>query len=151
MIHVVNKKYHTPTDRDIYIGRGSPLGNPFVFRELEINKLKDKRYKCHSREQSIERFEMYLNFHLEKENENDSSITKENKRAIKREMNKIYRMASNGDINLVCYCKPAKCHGDVIAKKITDKLLYTEEDKIAYFGNKNPAIYKLIEEFDLGW
>lgn len=27
MINVVNKYKHQPTDNDVYIGRGSPLGN----------------------------------------------------------------------------------------------------------------------------
>jgi hypothetical protein len=30
MITVVNKYKHTPTENDVYIGRGSALGNPFT-------------------------------------------------------------------------------------------------------------------------
>ena len=57
MIIVVNKYKHTPTENDVYIGRGSVLGNPFT-------SIKDKTTKvefiCESREESVERFKEYI-------------------------------------------------------------------------------------------
>jgi hypothetical protein len=34
VIHLVNKKDHTPTDKDFYIGGGSVFGNPFTSKDL---------------------------------------------------------------------------------------------------------------------
>jgi len=31
-------------------------------------------------------------------------------------------MAKTGDVNLVCFCKPKACHGDIIKKLIEEKL-----------------------------
>ena len=38
------------------------------------------------------------------------------------ELNKLWKAAKNGDINLVCYCSPKSCHGDTIKTIIEQKL-----------------------------
>ena len=57
MITVVNKYKHKPTEKDVYIGRGSILGNPFT-------SIKDRKTKagfiCNNREDSIKMFKDYL-------------------------------------------------------------------------------------------
>ena len=37
-------------------------------------------------------------------------------------LNEIWQMARSGGVSLVCYCKPAACHGDVIKRIIDSKL-----------------------------
>ncbi len=54
-IFVVNK--HKPTDRDVYIGRGSVLGNIFTSKELSKTKAE---VQCSSREESVQRHMDYL-------------------------------------------------------------------------------------------
>jgi len=39
-INVVNFKTHTPTENDIYIGRGSILGNPYTYLPLNETSAK---------------------------------------------------------------------------------------------------------------
>ena len=34
-INVVNKSNHKPETNDVYIGRGSPLGNPFPMNKVD--------------------------------------------------------------------------------------------------------------------
>lgn len=109
MIRVVNKYKHTPSENDIYIGRGSSLGNPFT-------NIKDRQTKAEfvvdSREESIQRYESFLR---EKINSKDENISKE--------LNHIYRLVKSGfDVNLVCFCAPKPCHGDIIKKIIEEKL-----------------------------
>lgn len=105
MITVVNKYKHTPTKNDVYIGRGSVLGNPFT-------SIKDKttlaEFVCDSREESVESFRKYI----------DEKIASKDKK-ICDELNRIYKIQ---DVNLVCFCKPKSCHGDEIKKIIEIKL-----------------------------
>jgi len=109
MINVVNKYKHQPTDNDVYIGRGSPLGNPFTgSKKLEATKAE---FQCASREEAIESYENYLRLAISNKNN-----------YICQELNKIHKMAKLGDVNLVCFCKPKDCHGDVIKKVIEEKL-----------------------------
>ncbi len=56
MIRVKNKRKSKPEKNDIYIGRGSVLGNPFT--HLEIDKTKAE-FHCSSREESIFSYEKY--------------------------------------------------------------------------------------------
>lgn len=113
MIKVVNKYKHIPTENDIYIGRGSVLGNPYT--SLDIKKTKAD-FQCESREESIEKFKIFL---LNKIKEKDISIC--------TELNKIYKLAKENDVYLICYCSPKPCHGDVIKELIVNKIneLYT--------------------------
>lgn len=112
MITVVNKYKHTPTENDVYIGRRSVLGNPFTSIKDKVTKAE---FICDSREESVENFEVYLN---EKIAEKDKRICDE--------LNRIYKME---DVNLVCFCKPKSCHGDII-KKIVD----TKKEKLLNYG-----------------
>ncbi len=99
MITVVNKKYHVPTDIDIYVGRGSPLGNP-----LPIGPEIDRKT-------AIAYYHEWLPKKL-----------RDKDRKVCDEMNRIYRAAKARDVNLVCYCKPEDCHANIIKKLIEEKL-----------------------------
>jgi hypothetical protein len=65
MIYVVNKYKHVPTDRDIYIGRGSALGNPFTSIQDRQTKAE---FVCGSREEFIASYAEYLSQQLIKGN-----------------------------------------------------------------------------------
>jgi len=105
MITVVNKHTHKPTKLDIYIGRGSPLGNPYPL----------PRY---TREESIALYSVELSRCISsKTNTQHLNYT-----AVKDMLNKIWWINRyEGAVNLVCYCAPLACHGDVI-KGILDQL-----------------------------
>ena len=99
MIRVVNIKHHVPTDSDVYCGRGSALGNPFPITFSA------------TREEVIERYRTYL-----------STKLREGDKEIRAEMNRIWRAAKAGDVNLVCYCAPRACHADFIKQLVEEKL-----------------------------
>jgi hypothetical protein len=106
MISVVNKHWHVPGNHDIYIGRGSPLGNKWSHM-----KNTKAEHKVASREIAIEKYEEWI------------SEASESDVAVKQVLNYVVDAELRGeDINLVCYCKPAACHGDVL-KKLLDQIV----------------------------
>lgn len=80
---VFNKHHRNAPDTAVYIGRGSPYGNPFKIGENG------------TREDVIALFEEYL------------MGSPDLLRRVKEELR---------DKDLVCFCKPAGCHGDVILR-----------------------------------
>ena len=103
-INIHNKRKSNPVD-GVYIGRPSVLGNPFSHLK---GTLAD--YSVSSRDEAVDRYETWLR-----------SEIKTNKVVIK-EMRKLYKkFVDSGHLNLVCWCYPARCHGDVIKKLILEK------------------------------
>lgn len=102
-IEVVNKyRLSEEEQREcVYIGRGSPLGNPY----------KLKPWGPYERGETIELYRGWL-LHEARTNE-----------AVKRALNEIWRRVKRGErVRLLCFCKPAACHGDVIAELVRSKL-----------------------------
>lgn len=107
-ISVVNKKTHTPTENDFYIGRGSPLGNPFTHITTKETKAD---FLCETRYQAIEKYKEYIGNKIKKR---DNIVCDE--------LNKIWLAVKKNDVNLVCYCAPNSCHGNYIKNIIESKL-----------------------------
>jgi hypothetical protein len=101
-IKVVNKKDHASTDKDFYIGRGSVFGNPFTSQDLDNTKA---IYQATSKEDSIKKYEAYLRTRI---NLKEISIIDG--------FNEMLEALKMNDINLVCYCAPKDCHGDIIKR-----------------------------------
>lgn len=106
MINVVNKSKHKPTPDDFYIGRGSVMGNPYHSKE---SNHPHALYKVDTVEKAIEGYKKYLEYSYF----NDATINKFIKELIDRELD-------DQNTNLVCYCAPNKCHGDIIKKFVDD-------------------------------
>ena len=79
-----------------YIGRGSPLGNPF--------KMSDQTDE--ERERVCDEYEKYFAEKIEKD---DVVFTTELASLVKKTI-------EDGYIKLGCYCSPQRCHGDTIAR-----------------------------------
>lgn len=107
MIRIVNKNWHKPTPNDIYIGRGSPVGNPFSHLPSKFSDVTI----VSSREEAIAKYEQWL-LHAYY---NDASVHMFIKKLIESQLMMI-------DVNLTCFCAPHRCHGDVIKKFVDDYL-----------------------------
>lgn len=83
-----------------YIGRPSPLGNPFrLHSEAE-------------RDDVIAKYAAWLEARLQEGDE-----------AVRRELNRLYMEAvRRGSLRLVCWCSPRRCHAEVIAQKLATVL-----------------------------
>lgn len=98
MIKIANKRAGSHPS-GVYVGRGSPLGNPFV-----IGKDGD-------RDEVISKFKLHL---LNRLHAKDAAVC--------GEMNRIWSLAKAGDVTLVCYCAPLRCHSEVIKAVVESKL-----------------------------
>lgn len=106
MINVVNKRAHKPSAGDEYVGRPSPLGNPFSHLAVSIAK-----YQCATRDESIAKFAVWLDEQLKSDT------------PARREIERLQaKWHETGTLTLVCWCKPASCHGDIIAARIRGPL-----------------------------
>ena len=99
-VEVINiKKYDL--DDYIYIGRdGSGIGkygNPYSSKDSKIGK------KVDSREKSLELYEEYIDQNPEIVDELINEMNEKN----------IFKLG--------CWCKPSKCHGDILVKKIENR------------------------------
>lgn len=102
MIRVVNKYTHTPTQNDVFVGRPSPLGNPYS--HMENTKAE---HKVITREEAIAKYREWFEH------------ARLNDVAVHNMLNKMCKAHRAGiDMNLVCYCAPKPCHGDVIKEYI---------------------------------
>ena len=69
---------------DVYIGRGSKWGNPYVIG------------KDGNRDEVIEKYRLY----------------------IERTPELLCAISELKGKNLVCFCKPQRCHGDILLKRV---------------------------------
>lgn len=113
MITVVNKYKHNETPGDIYIGRGSILGNPYSHKLGGMAE-----FIVSSREEAIRQYRIYL----------ANQILNKNADII-NELRHIAIETRRSDVCLVCYCKPAKCHGDVIQEFVLRILSNTLDEQ----------------------
>ncbi|MFP3645167.1 DUF4326 domain-containing protein [Paraburkholderia sp. SIMBA_054] len=98
-IRTTNKYHgHWPNRRYVYIGRPSPLGNPFP--------IEDGR----TREQAIQQYEQWLYQQLEA-----------GEPAVVAELERIAGLVMDDTaqpVCLECFCSPKACHGDIIIQVI---------------------------------
>lgn len=105
-IKIVNH-HHLCFEENEYIGRGSPLGNPFS--HMENTKAE---HKVETREQAIETYARWL---LEQIKAGNQEVIDELDRLAVIAMEK-------GKLILRCYCAPKPCHGDVIRKVLLEAI-----------------------------
>lgn len=90
-IQILNKKRGGVGE---YVGRPSPLGNPFPLRDEG------------EREAVVARFRAHLEGRLATGDP-----------AIRAELNRLYGQAvREGTLRLVCWCSPRRCHAEVVAE-----------------------------------
>lgn len=98
----------------VYIGRPSCLGNPYS--HLEGTKAS---FKVNNRDEAVDQYETWLR---EQINIRGSEVRKE--------MFKLYNQwRKEGRLDLICWCAPKRCHGDVIKKLMLERL-NTKESKL---------------------
>ncbi len=93
-IRILNKKTDVVPANAIYVGRPSPLGNPFLIGPHG------------SREEVVAKYKAWLGQKLGTD-------------PVSTEMVRLANLyIQTGELTLVCWCAPEACHGDVIKKYI---------------------------------
>lgn len=96
-IIIVNKHHNKSGE---YIGRGSPLGNPFVIGQHG------------TREQVIAKYRQWLQEQIDKKNP-----------VVLDELNRLGNKAiDDKGLALQCFCYPKPCHGEVIKEKLVEAM-----------------------------
>lgn len=109
-ITVVNRYVNSEPDgiNRIYIGRGSPLGNPF---KIGAQASHDASVIM-TRDDVMLAYEQWL----------WSQIRARNPVVIQALDDIAFKHLDGHDVKLVCFCKPAKCHGDLIKHVIEARI-----------------------------
>ena len=110
-IHVYNKNSETYEGKNVYdITRPSILSNPYT--HIQDSHRTRAQYIVKNRDTAIEKYNHYFDVMYSGNVEFKSAV------------DEIYEKYKNGeDIYLGCVCKPLPCHGDIIAKKLTNRLV----------------------------
>lgn len=101
-LSVVNKyTLGAPKEHDVYIGRGSPLGNPYPIGKDGLN-----------RAEVIKLYEGWF-----------ASMVQKREPSFVQALEAIYEDVQQGkDVRLVCFCSPKDCHGRIIKRFICNAL-----------------------------
>lgn len=118
MILVTNKykTQNTNIPNAVYIGRGSGLGNPYTHKSGT-----KAQYQCDTRKQAIDNYQNYL---FQQLRNNDKTISTKLQQILEIERN-------FGWVELICFCKPKLCHGDIIKRflELYKKFNYVSRSK----------------------
>jgi hypothetical protein len=111
MIHIYNSSVedHTAHPNNFPIYRGTILGNPFTHngKRKSLAKL-----SFPTRDEAIDAYKDYFE-QMYEQNE-----------AFKNAVDTIYEVYKKGeDVYLQCWCKPLRCHGEVIRDFLQKKLI----------------------------
>ena len=104
----LKNKHSDCIGNELYIGRGSVLGNPYTHLPLQRTQA---QVQVSSRVEAVKQYEKWLKEKIEQKDEK-----------IIEQLNDIIERLKIGNVNLMCYCSPLLCHGDVIAKIVKQKI-----------------------------
>lgn len=108
-------------DRGEYIGRES-YGKPgSVLRNRWSHDRKSRaEFIVATREKAVACYEVWLRQRIAARDE-----------SILRELRRLLKLAKAGPLTIVCWCAPAACHGDVIARILSEA---AERDRVCAGG-----------------
>ncbi|RLG55659.1 MAG: hypothetical protein DRN95_07630 [Candidatus Hydrothermarchaeota archaeon] len=107
VIHVKNKRHG---DDGIYVGRPTPLGNPF------------KETRDGTRDEVIEKYRPWLLDQLDSDNSTSMLF-----------LRLFELLCREGELTLVCWCAPKRCHAEVIRDLLLEAWHELQEEPINNF------------------
>ena len=112
-ITVVNKRTYRAMGApwEVYIGRPSPLGNPFTSIKGRATLAE---FQCDTRLESINRYAGWLQ---------DQMFNKNSE--VLAELDRLFALLLEHDkLVLICWCAPLPCHGDVLKTHFQESWKY---------------------------
>lgn len=105
----------SPNNYPIFRGK-SILGNPYTDKPLKKTLA---IYQVKDRDEAIERYGAYFD------------MMYATNPSFKDLIDEIYNKYKEGEtVYLECYCKPLRCHGDIIAEKLKKRLIKEKVDEV---------------------
>lgn len=121
-VYNITKEEHFG-DNSFYCGRGSVLGNPYTHIKDKETKA---RYIVKDRDEAIDRYSAYFD------------VMYGGNKEFTRAVDEIYeKYRDGGDVWLGCYCKPQRCHCDVIVDKLRKRLVKEKIASMRKISNKS--------------
>lgn len=108
-ITIVNKHHGKQGE---YIGRGSPLGNPYSHMANT-----QAAFKVATRDEAVKQYDAWLREQIFLGNP-----------AVLHELQRLGDLAISGPVSFQCFCAPQKCHGDVIKQVLFTAIAKTYPD-----------------------
>lgn len=109
VVYNIKTEDHSADKCNYYIGRPSIFGNPFTHNK---GKSKYAKLEFKTRDEAIDAYKPYF----EKMVETD--------KAFKETFDKMYEQFKNCEtIYLGCFCKPLRCHGDIIKDELQKRFI----------------------------
>lgn len=129
-ITIINQHHYLASDSKTseYIGRGSPLGNPFTHMQgtTATALVKD-------REAAVEAYGVWLR----------EEIQKGNIQVIQELDRLAYLAMEQGHLTLRCFCAPKRCHGEVIRDVLLTAIKDAQQPMIDQFKGE----YRFLSNF----
>ena len=91
-------RFHSSSNA-IYIGRGSPYGNPYPITDVD------------DRDSVCDKYEKYFYKAIETDAELFAAVKK-----------LYFQWKEQGELELGCFCAPARCHGETIKKYLEENI-----------------------------
>lgn len=110
-ITVVNKKRG---------GTGEYIGRPSVLENGWTSKSYGGGIRVGSVAESIACFERDLRTRIARKGKGVDAKTAARDHAVCAELNRLYALAQERPVSLVCWCAPGPCHGDVIKRVLEE-------------------------------
>ncbi len=95
-VQILNKHHHPDLRGITYIGRGSPLGNPWT----HMKGTTKAEFRVATREEAILKYEQWLADQVLAKNPTIMAALRE----------------LNEDSKLLCFCAPLKCHAEAVQR-----------------------------------
>lgn len=109
IVYNIKKDDFSNEKNNFYIGRPSILSNPYT-HDGKKSKLAINSFK--TRDEAIDAYNDYFDYMVNNNN------------CFKNEFDKIYDLYKNGEnVYLGCFCKPLRCHGDIIKEKLQKRMI----------------------------
>lgn len=102
MIKVVNKGSYEGTD-EVYVGRPTPLGNPYTHEESSVAS-----FKVDTREEAVEMYKVWI----------AEQLKDQNSEAYAEFESLVEFYCDFGELTMSCWCDPLPCHAHILADMI---------------------------------
>lgn len=108
MIRVIHHNERVYTPWEVYVGRPSPLGNPFSHIKTTV-----PTFRVLTREEAIINYREWL----------AERVAKGDFKVMQALSELVLVHAKYRQLDLVCWCHPRPCHANVIAKYLSERII----------------------------